>query len=82
LDTSIGVALRFRTGPFRGNPVYSAMTYSSPTLWKHVLGVIRTGWGADKTGARTFFEPEGGKVDLSYPVSTGTAVKSKAGRLP
>lgn len=77
LSESIGVAMRFRTGALAGNPVYSAMTTLSPALWRHLYQVFRTGWGTDTTGARTFFEPEGGKLDVRLRPPTRVPVRSK-----
>ena len=73
LSTSIGVAMRFRTSPFAGNPIYSAMTLLSPTLWRHAYQVFKTGWGTDRTGAKTFFEREGSNASLPQPHSDRSA---------
>jgi hypothetical protein len=78
LGLSIGVAMRFRTGAFAGNPVYSAMTGLSPNLLKHLSRVFRTGWGSDTTAARTIFEPEGSKVKVPLPPSKSVPLKSEA----
>lgn len=77
LGESIGVAMRFRTATFASNPVFSMLTMLSPALWQLVLRVIRTGWGADSTGARRFFEREGTPIDdrtqSSAPAALGKA---------
>ena len=78
LGASIGVALRFRTHLFAGSPVFSAMTMLSPTLWRHLLQMVRTGWGADATGARRFFEPEGAEVKVRFSSSKAVPMKGKA----
>jgi hypothetical protein len=79
LSESIGVAMRFRTAVFACNPVYSAMTTVSPTLWRHLFQVVRTGWGTDATGARTFFEPEGAKLDVRLRPSARVPLRSSKG---
>lgn len=78
LGLSIGVALRFPTGLFAGNPIYSAMTMLSPPLWRHYFNIVRTGWGADATVARRIFEPEGAEVRMRFSSSKGIPAKSKA----
>jgi hypothetical protein len=70
LSDSIGVAMRFRAGIFAGNPVYSVMTALSPNLLRHLLRIIRTGWGADATAAKTLFEPEGQALAVRVPERT------------
>ena len=47
LGLSIGVAMRFRTGAFAENPIYAAMTGLSPSMLRHLLRIVRTGWGSD-----------------------------------
>lgn len=58
LGPSIGVSMRFLSAPFASNPVYSTMSMFSPNVVRHFFQIIRTGWGVDRTGARTLFEPE------------------------
>jgi hypothetical protein len=77
LGASIGVALRFRTRSFVGNPVYSAMAMLSPALWRHLRQIVRTGWGADATAARHFFEPEGTDVRIRLAPSKAVSPPSK-----
>jgi hypothetical protein len=69
LSLTVGVAMRFRTGAFAENPIYAAMTGLSPNMLRHLLRIIRTGWGSDTTAARTIFEREGSDAKIPFPPS-------------
>jgi hypothetical protein len=78
LSLSIGVAMRFRTGAFAENPIYSAMTGLSPHMLRHLLRIFRTGWGSDATAARTIFEREGSGVKVPFPPSKNVPLKQES----
>ena len=77
LAESIGVAMRFRTATFASNPVFSGLTVLSPALWQLMLRILRTGWGADSTAARRFFEREGTAIeDRASPSARASLAKA------
>jgi hypothetical protein len=52
------------------------MTMLSPNVVRHFFQVIRTGWGIDRTGARTLFEPE--PSEAKAPATGRPAAKTEA----
>lgn len=78
LDLSIGVAMRFRTGALAENPVYGVMTSLSPSMLRHLLRIVRTGWGSDATAARTIFEKEGSSVKVRFLPSKKAPLKKES----
>lgn len=52
---TIAVATRTMNNPFLGNQVYALMNLLSPPVWKNMFQILKTGWGADKTGAQVIY---------------------------
>jgi len=53
------------------------LTVLSPALWQLMLRILRTGWGADSTAARRFFEREGTAIeDRASPSARASLAKA------